>query len=160
MLSTYPITLFAHSWLRWVVLVCLVLVVVRSLRGWLGGHLWTPTDERLHSALVAAADLQFLVGLWLYVGASPFVRAFLANPGVEIHTRLLRFFGLEHIVIMVVAVALIHVGRATSKKTADARLRHRRTAIWTIVAMLLILSSIPWPSFPVGRPLFRLQLGG
>jgi hypothetical protein len=158
-LSTYPIALFAHSWIRWVVLVCLVLVVVRTLRGWLGGHLWTPTDERLHSALVGAADLQFLLGLWLYLGASPFVRAFLANPGVEVHTRLLRFFGLEHVLMMVVAVALIHVGRATSQKATDARLRHRRTAIWTLVATLLVLSSIPWPSFPVERPLFRLQLG-
>jgi hypothetical protein len=152
--ATYPTALLIHSWVRWAVLLGLVLVVARTWLGRRSGR-WSPADEGTHTFLVAAADLQFLVGLWLYV-ASPFAQAFLGDVGTNVHNRELRFFGLEHITMMVVAVALIHVGRARSKKTADATLRHRRAFSWTVAALVCVLASIPWPFFPVARPLFRL----
>ena len=155
--ATYPIALLAHSWIRWAMLALLVAVVLRAWRGRTGFGGWTPLDERLHVALVGATDLQLLIGLWLYFFASPFSRAFLADMGTAIHERGLRFFGLEHATIMLAAVAFVHVGRARSKGAADPLQRHRRVFAWTLAALLFVLSSIPWPFFPVARPLFRLE---
>ena len=155
--STYPIALLAHSWIRWAMLALLVAVVLRAWRGRTGFGGWTPLDERLHVALVGVTDLQLLTGLWLYFFASPFARAFLTDIGTAIHERGLRFFGLEHVVIMLAAVAFVHVGRARSKRAADPLQRHRRVFAWTLAALLFVLSSIPWPFFPVARPLFRLE---
>jgi hypothetical protein len=138
-------------------LVLLVVIVLRTWRGRTGFGGWTPLDERLHAALVGVTDLQLLVGLWLYVGASPFARAFLADMANAIHERGLRFFGLEHVTIMLAAVAFVHVGRARSKRAADPLQRHRRVFAWTLAALIAVLSSIPWPFFPVARPLFRLE---
>jgi len=155
--ATYPIALLVHSWARWAVLGLLVAVVIRAWRGRTGFGSWTPLDERLHVALVGVTDLQLLVGLWLYFGASPFTRAFLTDLGNAIHVRGLRFFGLEHATIMLAAVAFVHVGRVRSKRAADPLQRHRRVFAWTLTALIFVLSSIPWPYFPVARPLFRLE---
>jgi hypothetical protein len=73
------------------------------------------------------------------------------------HVRGLRFFGLEHATMMLAAVAFVHVGRARSKQVTDERLRFRRVFAWTLAALIFVLSSIPWPYFPVARPLFRLD---
>ena len=155
--ATYPIALLVHSWARWAVLGLLVAVVIRAWRGRTGFGSWTPLDERLHVVLVGVTDLQLLVGLWLYFGASPFARAFLTDLGNAIHVRELRFFGLEHATIMLAAVAFVHVGRVRSKRAADPLQRHRRVFAWTLTALIFVLSSIPWPYFPVARPLFRLE---
>jgi hypothetical protein len=154
--AIYPFVLPLHSWLRWAVLILLVVVVFRAWQGRTGFGAWLPLDERLHTALVAVVDLQFLVGLLLY-GASPFARAFISGLGETLGNRELRFFGLEHVTMMLAAVAFVHIGRARSKAVTDERLRFRRVFGWTLAALIVVLSSIPWPFFPVARPLFRLE---
>lgn len=154
--ATYPIALLLHSWIRWAVLILLVVVVVRAWQGRTGLGAWLPLDERLHVALVSVVDLQLLIGIWLYA-ASPFVHAFFGDLGTNMHVRGLRFFGLEHVTMMLAAIAFVHVGRARSKQVTDERLRFRRVFAWTLAALIAVLSSIPWPYFPVARPLFRLD---
>jgi hypothetical protein len=153
--AIYPTVLFLHSWVRWAALILLVVVVVRAWQGRTGFGAWLPLDERLHTALVAVFDLQFLIGLLLYA-ASPFARAFIGDIGANIGNRELRFFGLEHVTMMLAAVAFVHIGRARSKAVTDERLRFRRVFAWTLAALIFVLSSIPWPFFPAARPLFRL----
>ena len=154
--AIYPIVLLLHSWTRWAVLALLVIVVVRAWQGRTGFGAWLPLDERLHTALVAVVDAQFMIGVLLY-GASPFARAFVGGLGATMSNRELRFFGLEHVTMMLAAVAFVHVGRARSKAVTDERLRFRRVFAWTLAALIFVLSSIPWPFFPVARPLFRLD---
>jgi len=62
----------------------------------------------------------------------------------------LRFFAVEHIFGMVVAVIVAHVGRVLSKKAAGPRKKYRAAAIWYTFSVLVILAMIPWD-----RPLFR-----
>jgi hypothetical protein len=62
----------------------------------------------------------------------------------------LRFFSIEHILYMVIAVVLGHVGHALSKKANEAATKHRMAAILFGLATLAILIAIPW-----SRPLFR-----
>lgn len=152
--ALYPSVLLLHSWTRWVVLALLVIVVVRAWQGRTGFGAWLPLDERLHTALVGVVDAQFLIGVLLYA-ASPFTSAFLGDLGTNIRNRELRFVGLEHVLVMLVAVAFVHIGRARSKAVTDERLRFRRVFAWTLAALILVLASIPWPFFPVARPLFR-----
>jgi hypothetical protein len=69
-----------------------------------------------------------------------------------------RFWTLEHVLLMIVALILIHVGRATSKRAEEARGKHKRAAIFFGLALLAILIAIPWPSLSYGRPLIPLGL--
>jgi hypothetical protein len=68
----------------------------------------------------------------------------------------LRFWVVEHLVGMLIAVALAHVGAVKIRKaTGDAR-RHRVALIFFSLSLLAIFASIPWPGMPAGRPLFRI----
>lgn len=154
-MTTYAITLFLHSYLRWVLLALLLVVLVRAFLGWRSKREWTGRDERMHVVLVALVDTQLLLGLLLYLFLSPISKAFFTDTAVAMKDHVLRFYGMEHVTMMVLAVAVIHVGRARSKKSPTAALRHRR--VWTsiLVSVLFIASSIPWPFLRHGRPLFR-----
>jgi len=104
---------------------------------------------------VGSIDLQFSLGLVLYCFLSPFSSAFLADLARAIKEPTLRFFGLEHVFVMLPAVALAHIARVRSKRRAGVP-RQRLVWILTAVALLLILVGVPWPFLRYGRPLLRL----
>jgi hypothetical protein len=154
-MSLYVIVLFVHSYLRWILILVAAGLLIRSLNGWLSSRLWMPIDETLHKAVLGLVDLQFLFGLSLYVGLSPIARAFWSDPGVAMKTAALRFFGVEHVFSMLIAIGVLHVGRARSKRALEARLRQRVVFVSMVTALVLFLVSTPWPFLPYGRPLLR-----
>ena len=151
----YTIPLIAHSYLRWAVLALALIVIARSIPAFLRGREWTKGDERLHQAFVGVVDLQFTLGVWMYLVTSPVSHAFFADFGAGVKQPVLRFFGLEHPLGMLIAVALVHIGRTRSKRAADGKLRHRRVWTFTLAALVMMAASIPWPILDAGRPLFR-----
>jgi hypothetical protein len=155
--SLYALLLVAHSWVRWGVVSLALWVFGKSLDGARSARPWSRTDERASVALIAVVDLQLLFGLWLYLSESPIVRAFLADPAHGMKITVLRFFGMEHAVTMLLAVVVLHVARARSKRKQGGE-RHRTTAAWTGAALVLVMVGIPWPFLRHGRPLVREPL--
>lgn len=153
----HPIVLVLHNSVRWVILCALVVVGWRSFVAWRKGRVWRTWDERWHVLLVAAFDTQLLLGLTLYLWLSPLPRALWADFAGGMKNRVLRFFGLEHIAMMVLAVIVVHVGRAISKRASAAR-RHRHVWISTLAALVIVAASIPWPGLEHARPLLRTSL--
>jgi len=154
-MGLYSLVLLAHSWLRWAVLLLALALLARSAAGWLRSRAWTPGDDRLQVALVAVIDLELLLGLLLYVALSPLTRAFLADPAVGMRAPVLRFFGIEHGVAMLLAVGVAHAGRVVSRRAPTAARRQRGVCITALVVLLLVVAAIPWPALGYGRPLFR-----
>ena len=148
----YPLLLAIHSLLRWAVLATAVAAVIRAARG---KGSWTPADERAGLWLVMTMDLQFLLGLLLYVALSPITRVAFSDFGAAMRNSTLRFWAVEHLTGMIIAVALVHIGRVRIRKTADAARRHRLALIFFGLALLAMLVSIPWPGMAAGRPLLR-----
>jgi putative effector of murein hydrolase len=70
--------------------------------------------------------------------------------------RLLRFFVLEHPLQMFIAIGIAHIALTTARRIQHERRRYGWTAILLALAMLLILTAIPWPGFYYGRPLLRM----
>jgi FtsH-binding integral membrane protein len=103
-----------------------------------------------------ALHTQLIIGLLLYI-LSPIVRYFLEHTREAMHLREIRFFGMEHISVMVVAIAVLTHGVIRIKKQPTDTARHRATAIWFTIALIMILSSVPWPFSPlIARPWLRL----
>ncbi|MCB0711969.1 MAG: hypothetical protein KDD67_06535 [Ignavibacteriae bacterium] len=151
----YQVLLFTHSWLRWLVLLALLFAIYRAWFGWKSGGKFGVVDERARYVAMRLVHLQFLLGLLLY-GFSPITRHFLTNFSTAVHMREVRFFGMEHVAVMVVSVVLITVGAKQVKREEDQKKKFRKMAIWYGIATLLILSSIPWSFSPLtSRPLFR-----
>lgn len=150
----YGLVLNVHSWMRWVVIATCLWSILRAAMA--GQRPWTPADARSARLFVITLDVQLLLGLLLYFVLSPFTRQAMGNMGEAMKVSALRFFLVEHLVGMFVAVALAHIGATKIRKaTGDAR-RHRYALIFFSLALLAIFASIPWPGMPAGRPLFRI----
>ena len=152
----HSIVLFLHSGLRWFVLILALSVVLRCLASWRSTRAWSNADERLHAAFVWSLRAQFILGALLYLWLSPITKAFFANLPVAMKVGELRFFGLEHVVMMVLAVAIADSGRARSKRISDPQKRRRRVFVVSSIPLVLMLAAIPWPFTPNWRPLLRL----
>ena len=151
----YSAVLLTHSWLRWLVLIAGLLAVMRAFSGRSRRRPWMPADERAGLMFITALDLQFLLGLLLYFALSPFTREALTDFGAAMKNPGLRFWAVEHAFGMIVAVALAHVGRARTKSLRDDVRRQRAAFLFYMLALIVILLSIPWPGMPNGRELFR-----
>jgi hypothetical protein len=149
----YSVVLFTHSWLRYLLLGFGIALLVVCARHRKSTH-WTEKHERLHVLFLAVLDVQFLLGLLLYFKLSPYSQAALANMGAAMKEPTLRFFGVEHITTMLIAVVVAHVGRVRSKRKQGAA-HFRSVLITQSVWLLLTLAAIPWPGLDIARPLFR-----
>lgn len=154
----YQLVLVLHSILRWIILLVGLAVVFQGVRGWLGGRAWTKLDDRLGLAFTISLDVQLLIGLILYV-ISPLIQGVFSNFGDAMGQTTLRFFAMEHTLLMIIAIVVAHVGRARVKRQADARAKHKQAAIFFGVALLLVLAGIPWPFLPYGRSLLPHAIG-
>jgi hypothetical protein len=151
----YSSALWLHSWLRWAVLVTGLVAWLRAVGGKTARRPWTPQDELWGLLLTISVDLQFVVGLVLYVFLSPITRLGLRNFGAAMQINVARFFTIEHLIGMIVGIALVHIARVKIRKAADPDRKHRLALVFYGIALVVMIISIPWPGLPVARPLFR-----
>lgn len=154
----YSLVLSLHSILRWVVVIVGVIAVIKAIAGWVRQSAWESTDDRLGLVFTSLMDLQLLLGLLLYFFLSPLTREALRDFGAAMGNSSLRFYAIEHLLIMIAAVILAHVGRSRAKKADDPTVKHRRTAIFFGLSLLAMLLAIPWPFLAAGagRPWIRI----
>ena len=131
----YNFLLHAHSGLRYLILLAAALVIVKSVIGWFGNTQYGKFDKILAPSFVGLMHLQLLIGLLLYFVYSPFVTY---NMGEKVS----RYWSVEHLAMMVLAVAAAQVGRSISKKSSDAQVKFRFQTIFFGLSMLLILVAL------------------
>ncbi|HEX6241299.1 MAG TPA: hypothetical protein VFZ61_10415, partial [Polyangiales bacterium] len=141
----YPVVLFIHSWLRWLLLVAALYAALRALWAVLRKRPWQTPDALAQRVLVELANLQFTLGLLLYVWLSPIVRSAFANFGLAMRSAPLRFFAVEHITAMVLAVGVLHIGKARARKAPSDAKRQRAALLGSAGFLLLAMVGIPWP---------------
>lgn len=143
-----------HSIGRWIVLLLLLIAIFNSLVA--GRRPWIRTDARTGSILVIFADLMFLVGLVLWYFSPRGYPALKTALGMDGGFKALmkdataRFFSIEHMVMMLIAIILIHIGKVQGKKSISDKAKHRRTLVFYLLALIIILLAIPWPFRQIG----------
>lgn len=139
----YTGLLHLHSLLRWVIIVLLIVNIIKLF----GGN----KVIALSKWLLIAAHTTLVLGLYQYFfGHMGF--ELLKTYGAEaMKIAPIRFWAVEHITGMVLAIALITIGHVSLKKTGNTK----KTAILYSIAFILILAVVPWPFRDgVGRPWF------
>jgi hypothetical protein len=151
----YPILLTLHSYVRWLVLSTLLVSILTAYYGWFNKRKFSRFDTDTRNVTSTTVNIQFLLGISLYF-ISPLIGYFYQDFPNTIHLREVRFFGMEHSLMMFVAVSLVSIGSAKSKQKVNDEEKFKAMAIWFSIALLIILSSIPWPfTGLVSRPYFR-----
>lgn len=144
-IKMYEILVRSHSGLRWIALLLLLLAIANALKSKNSG-VYLKKDKMINLFGMVFLHVQLLLGLILYF-MSPKV-TFAAG---WMKVAWMRFFGMEHILIMLIAIVLVTIGRKKAEKENAAARKHAKIALWYTIGLILIIASIPWP--------FRENLG-
>ena len=137
----------AHSGLRWVALILLLLAIVNSLTA----RSYEKKHKMINLFAMISLHTQLLIGLILYF-ISPRVKFVEHWMSSKVAGGSFRFYNLEHISLMIIAIILVTVGRKIAEKQTNDIDKHKKIRTWYTIALVLIIAAIPWP--------FRTALGG
>lgn len=140
----YSTILLFHNLNRWAVLVFGLYAITKSILGLVKKREYSSQENMSHALFLGFCHLQLLLGFVLYM-VSPKVDAALAQGfGAAMKDPYNRLIVLEHTLVNVIAIALVQIGRTLSKKATDSMVKHKKSLIFFSIALLLILSRIPW----------------
>ena len=132
--------LHLHSFLRYVVLILLIAAVVKSLMGWRKNKNFNAGDQQIGLFLMITAHVQLLLGLFLYM-TQGWLGLSMADAMADPERR---FWKVEHIAGMIIAIVLITIGRMRAKRVEGDLRKHKNSFIYYTIALILILGSIKW----------------
>ena len=136
--------LHLHNVLRWIILITLIVSIYK---------LFTKQDAlKTSKILLISSHTTLLIGLYQYFTGSVGIKMIQAMGMAEtMKNAATRFWAVEHIFSMILAIIFITIGHIGYKKTQNAT----RAKILYVVALLLIVLAMPWPfKEGVGRPWF------
>jgi len=137
----YSLLVSTHSHTRWLVLVAGLLAIVIPLLN----NSVSKSSKLPGLVFMIFCDIQLLVGLMLYFGDSPFgIKAFSEGMGHVMKTGEIRKIAVEHFVLMLAAITLVHVGYSKVKNSDTAAKVKKTSLIFFGIALVLILAGIPW----------------
>lgn len=133
-----------HSYWSYLILVILVLAVINAIIGLTSKKEFGNKDLRLGLFTLIFSHIQLLIGLALYFGNGYAGRI----SGEVMKDSDLRFVIIEHPITMILAIVLITVGWSKHKKKTESSAKFKTFAIFYGIALLLVLSRIPWHIWP------------
>lgn len=141
-----------HSALRYVLLLVLIATILNAYLKSKKNEPFVSRDNNFSLGTFILAHTQLLLGLALY---------FLGNKGASylgmedfMKNSMMRFFAVEHVFGMLIAIGLITFGRIKSKKLTNDMAKHKTTFIYFLIALFIIIASIPWPFRGFGQAWF------
>lgn len=126
-----------HSVLRYFILLFLFIVVVRSFMGWQKKSSYLPLDDKFSFWLFIFTHTQLIIGLIVY-----FISPAVIFSAASMKDSVARYWLVEHITMMIIAITLITMARITAKKMTEAVAKHKRQFIFNTIALVIILVAI------------------
>lgn len=152
-METFNVILhYSHNILRWGVLFAGIWAIYMAFTGVNGKRTWEVKDNKAGMWFVLFCHLQLLTGLILYFYLDK--QALFSNMAEGMKDPETRYWGMEHLLGNIIAIALIQYGRIASKKAPVNLTKHRKALIWFSVGLIILLVNIPWPWKEIGRSLF------
>ncbi len=141
--------LHLHSFLRWVILILLLLAIFKSAGA--GNKPFTNGHRKLGLGLLISCDVMLLVGIYQWFTGAYGLKSIQTNGMSEVMKNAqLRFFAIEHLIGMVIAIILVHIGYSYAKRNVPDTVKHKRTLLFYGLALLIILIFVPWPFREIG----------
>jgi hypothetical protein len=131
-----------HNVLRWAILILLLIALLQAFGKKAGirkSSLW----------LLICAHTTLLIGLYQWFTGN-FGLKLIQNAGFSVVMKdsVLRFWAIEHITGMLIAIILITIARGKAKV-----LNYNAAAWLYLIALIIILATVPWPFREgIGRP--------
>jgi len=142
----FSVLLQLHNILRWVILALLMISIIQSFIGWIKRRELREGDAKLWLFTMISVHTTLLIGLILLLFGRYGILSSGLPEGVNLmKDKFYRFFWVEHPVGMLIATALITMGRGVVKKQITDPLKYKRAFWLFVLALVIILATIPWP---------------
>ena len=143
-----------HNFLRWVILVLLLVNIFRHLTAM--NKPFVAKDKKMGLFLMIAAHITLLLGIYQYI-VGPWGLKLIQNAGFGevMKNSVYRFWAVEHITGMLIAIVLITIARGVFRKQISDNAKHRKALILYVLAFIIIAAVVPWPFREgIARPWF------
>lgn len=145
----YTILKHSHSGLRWILIILFLLALIGLFRVAFRKKTCFATTRRIALSTLIVSHLQLIIGMILY-----FISPLVIFSGESMTNKVYRFYLVEHISLMIIAIILITIGYSQAKKISDELRGFKRMFTYYLIAFILILVSIPWPFRGLGAGWF------
>lgn len=132
-----------HSTLAVILLIALVISIVITAINYFKAK---PYNRKIALIGFISAHLQLLIGLIIYFVSPLGIKSF---SGANMSNSLSRLYFLEHPLMMLIAIVLITIGYSKAKKAKEDYAANRTVFIMYTIALILILSRIPWSTWSI-----------
>jgi Ni/Fe-hydrogenase subunit HybB-like protein len=133
-----------HSYWAYIVVAVLIVAVINAVMGLVKNKEFATKDLRISLFTLIVAHIQLLIGLgWYFM--SPAYKALKEHGmGETMKDSATRLLAVEHPLMMILAIILITIGWSKHKKQQTDKGKFKTIAIFYGIALLLVLSRIPW----------------
>ena len=142
----YSVILTIHSYLAFVALALLAAATINGIIGSTSEKSFEASHLKINKFALIATHTMFLLGLILLF-ISPNAQAAFANMKSTMSNSANRSAYIEHPTINLIAVVLVTIGNARVKRAVGNGRKFKQTAIFFGLALVLILSRIPWSTW-------------
>jgi len=133
----YPFFKYLHSGLRYIVLILIVAAIIQALLGWTGKKTYTEGNRKLNLFALISAHTQLIIGLVLYF-LSPLVQFSKAT----MKDATARYWTVEHITMMIIAIVLITIGYVRSKRALLPEKKHFNIFVFYLLAVIIVIVTL------------------
>ena len=133
-----------HSGWAYIVVLMLIIAVVSAVTGLVSKREFKERDLRIPLFTLIVAHIQLILGLIAYFVSAQFSFVRQNGMGEAMKESEIRYFVMEHPLMMVLAIALITMGFSKLKKKQTDPERFKTVTIYYGIALLFVFSRIPW----------------
>ena len=127
----------SHSGLRWLVLGLLIYAIYNAA---VNKTSYEKRDKMINLFAMISLHIQLLLGLILY-----YTSGNVSFDSGWMKSAVTRFYGMEHLLGMLLAIIVVTVGRKMAEKQEEPEQKNKKILVWYTIGLFLILASIPWP---------------
>jgi len=133
-----------HSGWAYIALLVLIVAVINAAMGFFSGKEFKQKDLRIPLFTLIVFHLQLIIGLIGYYTSNYYDTMRSVGMGEVMKQPELRLMLVEHPIMMILAIILITMGFSKHKKQLTDKGRFKTILLYYGIALLLVLSRIPW----------------
>ena len=142
----YQIIQPIHSYLAYITLFLLAFATINGIMGSNSQTAFEEKHARINKFALIATHTMFMLGIILLF-TSPLTQTAFADMKLAMKNSTLRLYAVEHPTINLIAVILVTIGNARVKRAVGNGKKFKQTMIFFGLALVLILSRIPWSNW-------------
>ncbi len=120
-------------------LIVAIWLLIRTIQGVFKKNEYKKTDKNLSFAFIVNLYLQLIFGFILFTNQGLSLSSDFINSGKELAKR---HWPVEHVVIMLFALFIAHLGFIQSYKSRTSFLKHKKILIYYTISVAMIIASL------------------